>query len=204
MEINHLSLMEQNVDLPTAVNQAIKSSCIVDFGVVLEVLGKGVVKVGVLVARNNREIRELVCTLISTVSKSFSIDIEPQEGDKVLVVYPRTSDSSMFDLSNKEVIVNKDAHGYDPASGLAILYNQFRENDYKTSIKFNKDNEIVIDNTKATITLDKDGYLSYENTDDKKTKLVFTADGMTMQDKNGMKIVSTNTSIKINDHLEIK
>ena len=49
--------------------------------------------------------------------------------------------------------------------------------------------------------MDKDGYLSYKNTDsnDNKTQLVFTSSGMTLQDKNSNKITSSNSGMTIQD-----
>lgn len=215
---------QEEIEMSTfssAVNSIIKNTCIIDFGIILKVIGKGVVKVGVSVARKPSDIQIITCTLLSTVSQTLSIDIEPQEGDKVLVLYPREYKEDMFDIDNKEVIIDSNSFGYSPVGAVAILFNQFRESNYEKNIKVNKDGElslsvndivintdkdnaISVDNGKATVTIDKDGYMSYTNTDDEKTKAEFTSSGMTLQDKNGMKIVSTSTSIKINDHLEIK
>lgn len=219
-----MATFQEEIELATfssAVNSIIKNTCIIDFGVIIKVLGKGVVKVGISVAKNPSDIQIVTCTLLSTISQTVSIDIEPQEGDKVLVLYPRKYKEEMFKLSKNDVIIDNNSFGYSPVGAVAILCNMFNENDYKKNIKVNKDgeiaininkieittnkdNEIALKNEKATIALNKDGYMSYTNTDDEKTKAEFTSSGMTLQDKNGMKIVSTSTSIKINDHLEIK
>lgn len=186
--MNGLPIFEQNADLQSAINSMIKSSCIVDFGVILSVEAKGVVKVGISVARNSKTVRTLTCTLISPVSKAFSFDLEAQEGDKVLVVYPRTFDPAMFDLNNDDVIKNENAHGYDSASGLAILYNQYRENDYKRCISVDKYGIITakFDDNSITVDLSDSGH-----------KIV-------LSDSNGCKVETTSTSLKINNKLEIK
>lgn len=172
-----MATFQEEIELATfssAVNSIIKNTCIIDFGVIIKVLGKGVVKVGISVAKNPSDIQIVTCTLLSTVSQSVSIDIEPQEGDKVLVLYPRKYKEDMFKLSKNDVIIDNNSFGYSPVGAVAILCNMFNENDYEKNIKINKDgevelnlndinittskdNDITVDNGKATVTIDKDG-----------------------------------------------
>lgn len=76
----------------------------------------------------------------------------------------------------------------------------------KITLKLNEDGSYEISNGKSRVVVDNDGYLSYTNTDseDNKSKIVFTSNGVTIQDKNGCTITSSKTSIKINNKLEIK
>lgn len=76
----------------------------------------------------------------------------------------------------------------------------------KITLKLNADSSYEINNGKSKVVVDSDGYLSYTNTDsmDNKSKIVFDSNGVTIQDKNGCKITSSKTSIKINNKLEIK
>lgn len=67
-----------------------------------------------------------------------------------------------------------------------------------------KDGAFTVSNSKGNVVMNKDGYLSYKNTNDNKTELDFTSTGMTIQDKNGCKIVSSSTDIVINGKLTIK
>jgi hypothetical protein len=67
-----------------------------------------------------------------------------------------------------------------------------------------KDGAFTASNSKGNVVMNKNGYLSYKNTDDNSTKLDFTSSGMTIQDKNGCKIVSSSNDIKINGKLTIK
>lgn len=154
---NDLLIQKESATFTQAVRNILRSTCIVDFGVILEVVAKGVVKVGISVAKENNDISIVTCTLLSTISQSFSIDIEPQEGDKVLVFYPRRFKDKMFSLSQKEVIVDENAVSYGALGAVAILFNQYRANDYKKSIVIDKDENITVDNGKATVTVDKDG-----------------------------------------------
>lgn len=71
--------------------------------------------------------------------------------------YPRHFKEKMFSLSQKEVIVDDNNVSYGALGAVAILFNQYRENDYSKSIVIDKDENITVDNGKATVTIDKDG-----------------------------------------------
>lgn len=146
-----------------AIRMLISRTLIVEWGTIKEVIGDGSV-VNVLLSVTDRPENTAVvtCVLINPCSKSFSVNIVPKAGDKVLVLSPRFYDNSMFQVSdNTEVIVNESQFGYNKLSCLAILYNQFNTNYHKNYIKVD-DGDITIDNTKAKIQVDKDGNVSID------------------------------------------
>ena len=212
-----------------AVRGMINRTLIVEWGTIKEISGKGVVQVLLSVTDKPENATVVTCVLLNPCSKSFALDITPEVGDKVLVLSPRHYDNSMFDVTDDtEVIVNDGLKGYNKMTCVAILFNQFREDSFKNSIKleggeleahlaYDKDNSknmfnltvgadgaYSIANDKSTVSVDADGYLSYQNSKDNKTKLEFTSSGMTAQDANECKFVSDNTGIKINGKLWIK
>ena len=136
-----------------SIQQVIKRTCIVDFGIIIKVLGKNVVKVGVSVADSPEDVQIITCTLVSLCSSAVAINVEPSEGDKVLVVFPRHYNPKMFDVNSKDPVIDSMVKGYTRYAGLAMLMNQFREGDYKSLIEVKKDNSITIDNGKAKVTL---------------------------------------------------
>ena len=189
-----------------AINNIIKRTLIVEWGTVKEVLGDGsVVDVQLSVTDKAESMTVVTCVLISPCSQNFAINVIPAVGDTVLVLSPRHYDSSMFEVSeNKEVVVNSTAKGYSNLTCLAILYNQFSDT-YKNSITVTDEGALTLSiQNKANITLDKDGYLSYTNTADNKTKLVYTSSSVTIQDNNKCSIVSSSEGIVINGKLKIK
>ena len=141
----------------------ISRTLIVEWGTIKEVIGDGSVVTVLLSVTDRPENTAVVtCVLINPCSKSFSVNIVPKAGDKVLVLSPRFYDNSMFQVSdNTEVIVNESQFGYNKLSCLAILYNQFNTNYHKNYIKVD-DGDITIDNTKAKIQVDKDGNVSID------------------------------------------
>lgn len=223
---------EEGLNFNSVVEAIIKRSCIIDFGIVQKVITNSIVEVAVAVSRTPQSMLCMTCVLANTAGTSLTVSIKPNEGDRVLVVYPRTFNSKMFNVDSdegkrKEVLVDFDAKGYNLASGIAILMNQYKKSGHKNIITiedgkvdiklaYNKDDDknmltfvsdedgaFTVSNDKCTLTVDKDGYLDYENTGDNKTKLQFTSSGMTMQDKNGCNIVSSATDIQINGKLKV-
>lgn len=146
-----------------AIRMLISRTLIVEWGTIKEVIGDGSVVTVLLSVTDRPENTAVVtCVLINPCSKSFSVNIVPKAGDKVLVLSPRFYDNSMFQVSdNTEVIVNESQFGYNKLSCLAILYNQFNTNYHKNYIKVD-DGDITIDNTKAKIQVDKDGNVSID------------------------------------------
>lgn len=217
----------QGLGLSSAIEAMIKRSCIIDFGIVQEVVADGVVNVSVAVSSTKQDMICMTCVLANVASTNFTLKIVPNVGDRVLVVYPRLYNNAMFNVkgddSDKEIVVDKTAKGYNLASGIAILLNQYKSNAHenvitfdeggtftfanaKVSVSVDEDGAITFTNEKATASIDKDGYVHYANTDssDNKSKIDFTSSGFTIQDKAGNKIVSSSSDIVINGHLKVK
>lgn len=145
------------------VKGIINRTLIVEWGTIKKIVAKGVVDVLLSVTNRPENTTVVTCTLVSPCAKSIAIDIEPQVGDKVLVLSPRRFDVDMFTLSDDtEVIERPNFTGYNNLSCIAILFNQFRPASYETNIKVNKDNEITIVNPKTTVTIDKSGNVKVE------------------------------------------
>lgn len=156
----------------TAVQAMISRSCIVDFGVIQKADKKGIVEVAVSVADSSEDIKYITCVLANTASSSVTVNIKPNVGDKVIVLYPRRFDSKMFSADNKDVIVNKNARGYNLFSGIALLCNQYKVNSHKNLITledgtatiqlvYNEDD----DKNKVIASINSDGELAYSSND---------------------------------------
>lgn len=171
-----------------SIKGIVNRTLIVDWGTIKKVVAKGVVEVLLAVTDKPENTAVVTCTLLSPCSKSIAINIEPQVGDKVLVLSPRRFDVDMFTLSDDtEVIERPNFTGYNNLACVAILYNQFRPASYEQNINIDEDGVFTISKGDKSLTVDLDG----EN-------------GITISDSNGMKIESTSNSTKINGKLEIK
>ena len=154
----------------TAVQAMISRSCIVDFGVIQKADKKGIVEVAVSVADSSEDIKYITCVLANTASSSVTVNIKPNVGDKVIVLYPRRFDSKMFSTDNKDVIVNKNARGYNLFSGIALLCNQYKVNSHKNLITL-EDGTVTIqlvyneddDKNKVIASINSDGELAYSS-----------------------------------------
>lgn len=186
---------EAGLNFGSVVEAIIKRSCIVDYGIIQDVVADGVVDVSLAVSRTEQDMFCMTCVLANIASSSFTLNIKPKKGDRVLVVYPRIFDDDMFTVpdGDKAVdpVINFDAKGYNLMSGIAILINQYKEASHKN-----------------VITIDEDGYFKYENKD-RKTMIEITKDGFTIQDKNENSIVSSapeggDAMIVINGNLKVK
>lgn len=182
---------EAGLNFNTVVEAIIKRSCIIDFGIVQDVVSDGIVDVAVAVSKTKQDMLCMTCVLANIASKAFTLNVKPHKGDRVLVVYPRLYDDKMFDFTGSEgddtkLIENYEAKGYNLASGIAILISQYREAGHKN-----------------VITIDENGYFKYEN-EDNKTKIEIKDTGFSIEDKNGCKIVSDSESVMINDKLKVK
>jgi hypothetical protein len=122
-----------------AVQQVIKRTCIVDYGVIVKVLGDNVVRVGISVANNVEDVQIITCTLVSLCSSALSVNIEAVEGDKVLVVFPRHYNPKMFDPEVTDPIIDDTVQGYTRYAGLAFLVNQFEYNAHRNNIQLTAD-----------------------------------------------------------------
>lgn len=142
----------------------IGSKDIIYFGIVKEVIGRGVVVVKPSVIEKEEDYFEVACVVINTASASCSIEIDAQEGDKVLVVSPKMYQNKMFQTDKKGTIVNEGAQGYNQFTGLAILMNQYQEGKYKNYVKVNKGIiEAKFADGKGEFNLGENGALKYKN-----------------------------------------
>lgn len=181
-EPNFIS-QEEGLNFNTMIEAIIKHSCIVDFGIVEDVVADGIVNVAVAVSRTPQDMQCMTCVLANIASTSVTLKIVPHKGDRVLVLYPRIYNDKMFDVKADEgddtkLIVDMDAKGYNLMSGIAILINQYKESGHKNlitidegnvSAKLNKveitttaDGDITVDNGKATVSIDKNGNVSVD------------------------------------------
>ena len=143
------------LDFVSTVEAIVKRSCIIDFGIVQNVPAEGVVDVAVAVSDTEQNMYCMTCVLANIASSSLTVKVKPNVGDRVLVVYPRLYDDSMFTVSskeddNKKLIVNPQAKGYNLCSGIAILINQYKKNGHHNYIKI-EDGKI-----EAKLAYDKD------------------------------------------------
>lgn len=169
---NSLLVQMENIDFVVAVQNLIKKECIIDFGIVQRVVAKGLVNVEMAVSSTKQNKAIVTCVLANIASSAFTVDIEPEEGDRVIVFYPKNYDDSMFKADkNKEVIVNKNALHYSLFGGIAFLFNQYKVEDHKNFMQVNADGLNVtlkegetfsVTNGKATFNVDADGNISIE------------------------------------------
>lgn len=136
----------QTATFSNAVKAIIGRTCLIEFGIIKQVVATGVVKVAVSVAKESSDVRILTCVLISPCSTSFAINFVPKENDKVLVFFPRRFNADMFSTNKNDIIIDENGEGFTPFTGLAVLYNQFR-GDYK--------NKLTVDNGDITVATEK-------------------------------------------------
>ena len=185
----------------TAVQTMISRSCIVDFGVIQKADKKGIVEVAVSVADSSEDIKYITCVLANTASSSVTVNIKPNVGDKVIVLYPRRFDSKMFSADNKDVIVNKNARGYNLFSGIALLCNQYKVNSHKNLITL-EDGTVTIqlvyneddDKNKVIASINSDGEFAYSSNDN--FNLNVNKDG-------SFELASNNVQITTNSNDEV-
>ena len=185
----------------TAVQTMISRSCIVDFGVIQKEKKKGIVEVAVSVADSSEDIKYITCVLANTASSSVTVNIKPNVGDKVIVLYPRRFDSKMFSADNKDVIVNKNARGYNLFSGIALLCNQYKVNSHKNLITL-EDGTVTIqlvyneddDKNKVIASINSDGEFAYSSNDN--FNLNVNKDG-------SFELASNNVQITTNSNDEV-
>ena len=203
----------------TAVQAMISRSCIVDFGVIQKADKKGIVEVAVSVADSSEDIKYITCVLANTASSSVTVNIKPNVGDKVIVLYPRRFDSKMFSADNKDVIVNKNARGYNLFSGIALLCNQYKVNSHKNLITledgtatiqlvYNEDD----DKNKVIASINSDGELAYSSNENfnlnvnKDGELAYSSNdnfNLNVNKDGEFELVSNNVQITANSNDEV-
>ena len=204
----------EGVGLSSAIEAMIKRSCIIDYGIIQNVVADGVVDVSVAVSKTQQDMIIMTCVLANIASANFTLKIVPKKGDRVLVIYPRIFNDTMFKVEGDEtkdtkIIIDKDAKGYNLASGIAVLLNQYKSSGHKNVLTIDEGGTFTFVNAKATVSLNSDGYISYEQTENgNNTKFSFSDGGFLMQDKEGNKIESkkegTDNYVILNGHLKVK
>lgn len=168
---------EAGLNFGTVVESIIKRSCIIDYGIIQDVVADGVVDVSVAVSRTKQDMFCMTCVLANIASSAFTLNIKPHKGDRVLVVYPRIYNNAMFKVTtdeskNAELIEDFNAKGYNLASGIAILINQYKSAGHKNVVTIDKDSievEVVEGKTKmqidssGNITVDTNGKYTIKN-----------------------------------------
>lgn len=191
MDMPNLTAGKDCLDFVSTVEAIIKRSCIIDYGIVQDTPADGIVTVSVAVSDTPQNMFCMTCVLANIASSSLTVNVKPNKGDRVLVVYPRLYDESMFTVPDSEkdklkIKVNPQAKGYNLLSGIAILMNQYKTASHKNVINvadgkvevklaydkqkdknfltFSSDKDGAIDfgNEKCAVKIDKDGYLSYK------------------------------------------
>lgn len=152
---------EQTATFSSAVKAIIGRTCLIEFGIIKQVVATGVVKVAVSVAKESSDVRILTCVLVSPCSTSFAINFVPKENDKVLVFFPRRFNADMFSTNKNDIIIDENGEGFTPFTGLAVLYNQFRS-DYKNTLTVNNAGDIAITTDNASVHIDKDGNVTVD------------------------------------------
>lgn len=127
-----------------AIQQVVRRTCIVDYGVIVKVLGDNVVRVGISVADNVEDVQLITCTLVTLCSSAVSVNIEAVEGDKVLVVFPRHFNPQMFNTEKKDPIIDDSIEGYTRYAGLALLINQFDYSSHRKNINVSADGVLSV------------------------------------------------------------
>ena len=202
-----------------AVQAMISRSCIVDFGVIQKADKKGIVEVAVSVADSSEDIKYITCVLANTASSSVTVNIKPNVGDKVIVLYPRRFDSKMFSTDNKDVIVNKNARGYNLFSGIALLCNQYKVNSHKNLITL-EDGTVTIqlvyneddDKNKVIASINSDGELAYSSNENfnlnvnKEGELAYSSNdnfNLNVSKDGSFELASNNVQITTNSNDEV-
>ena len=150
---------KQGLDLSSAIEAMIKRNCIIDFGIVQNVVADGVVDVSVAVSKTAQDMVCMTCVLANIASSNFTLKVVPKKGDRVLVVYPRIFSDTMFNVEGDEtkdvkIVVDKDAKGYNLASGIAVLLNQYKSNAHESVLTFDEDITFARGNTQLVLNSD--------------------------------------------------
>ena len=159
------------------LHRVIGNTFIIEYGIVKAIPAEGVVTVEMSVAEKASEIIITDCILASLASSSFSVRIEPNIDDKVIVLFPRKFNNDMFQQKENETIIKDASTGYNVLSGIAILLNQYQENTHKN----------FLDISNGVLTLK----LAYSEND---TKNLFT---FTTDENGGLVLSSNNASISL-------
>lgn len=154
------------------LQRVIGNTFIVEYGIIKAVPAEGIVTVEMSVAESKEDVIITDCVLANIASSSVAVNIKPNVGDKVLVLFPRKYHNDMFNVQKDETIIYKQGTGYSILSGIALLVNQFNTNSFKNSLDisdgkltlklaYNKDE----DKNLFTVTSDENGAVSLQSND---------------------------------------
>ena len=203
---------QESLNLISTIRRMISNSCIVDFGIVQNVPSEGLVDVSVAVSKTKQDMQIMTCILANPASSSLTMYIKPNVGDRVIVLYPRLFDSGMFtvdDAKKQEVIVNSRARGYNLASGIAILMNQYKEASHKNFLNLD-DGKLTLklaydkNNDKNLLTLETDENGAI-HLDSNEGKFKFDVNNVTEGEDKGIstKVTCNDATAEINKDSEI-
>lgn len=135
MNYDSLLSFDECTNFNALVESMIKRSCIIDYGIVLDSPADGIVNVAVAVADTKQNQFCMTCVLANLASSSITTYVKPNEGDRVIVFYPRMYNPKMFTIPEDEkertaVLVDESARGYNLACGIAVLMNQYKEDSH--------------------------------------------------------------------------
>lgn len=208
----NLKAGQETLNLISTIRAMIGNSCIIDFGIVQSVPYEGLVNVSVAVAKTKQDMQIMTCVLANPASSSLTTYIKPNEGDRVIVLYPRLFDAKMFtvnDSTKKDVIVNAQARGYNLISGIAILMNQFKEASHKNLLRLD-DGKVTLklaydkNNDKNLLTLETDENGAI-HLDSNEGKFKFDVNNVTEGEDKGIstKVTCNDATAEINKDSEI-
>lgn len=224
--VSDFAVRSMSTDLSSAIRAMIGRACIIEFGIIKEIIADGVVQVAVSVANSADDIRIVTCILISPVSSSLAVTVKPKVDDKVIIFSPRRFDADMFAVENNDFIINEYATGYTPFNCLAMLCNQEQADTYKNTVSvdegkieaklaYSEDNDknllLFSTNEKGEVTLTSNSVVfstkqdgSFELKNDKATFKSDSNGNIDITDGNGKSIKMSSSGTVINGKLTVK
>ena len=177
--MNQSLLRSLGLSKSDVLHKVIGTTFIVEYGIIKKIVAKGIVTVEMAVASSPDDIIITNCVLANFSSASITVNIQPKVNDKVIVLFPRKFAGNMFKASQKEVIITECGNGYSIMGGIAILLNQYQENEHENHITIddgciefkannielttNKDNEIEFKANNIELTTNKDNEIEVTN-----------------------------------------
>ena len=206
------AVLKQFVGFGDTVQAMINRACIIDYGII-QTFNSGVATVSVSVATDSNDVKIITCVVACLASNTFTVDIEPQKGDKVLVVYPRRYSDEMFDVDKSDIIIDKYAAGYNMLSGIAIPLNQYKSGQHMNfmqlknsglilKLAYDKNNDVNL----FSLSVGNDGTVSLKSLSDDKFSFNLNAEGTfsvsnpkasVSVDKDGNVVITGQNSCKI-------
>ena len=153
-----------------ALSSFVANLFIIEYGIVQKVVAEGVVEVQLSVVIDTKETKIITCPLLNIASNAFTLNIKPEIGDKVLVLFPRRFSPNMFEADSKDVVIDKNASSYSLFGSFAILLNQYKKGKHKNVVEIEKGNvdvKLSFDENKNESNINfkttKDGDFEFKN-----------------------------------------